>query len=155
MRYDPKYLLSLVILFFLSGSLHGQSWSGILDSSRATDWSTAGIPGGIPSRTTSCSTISASAYGNGASDATSGIQSALNNCASGNFVSLSAGTFQINGNLNIPSNVTLRGQGANQTIFQARGSGNAVITLGSNSYPNISSSVAISGGAVAGSTSII
>src|SRR5260370_30908861 len=119
------------LLFFpllrvsVPGVAHAQAWFGILSPSRAIDWSNAGIPGGIPNRTSICATINASTYGNGSSDSTSGIQSALNNCPSGQVVSLSTGTFLVNGQLNIPSNVTLRGQGANLTILNAKGtSGN-------------------------------
>ena len=146
-------LLSLILLLMLPASLHAQAWSGIISPGRAIDWSRAGVPGGIPPRATNCSTINASTFGNGSSDATSAIQTALNNCASGQTVSLSAGTFLIRGSVNIPSNVTLRGQGANQTILNANGSGGGVITLGRGD-PSISGSVAITGGATAGSTSI-
>src|SRR5689334_8753337 len=34
-----------------------QLWSSILDSSRATDWTQAGVTGGIPDRTSICTTI--------------------------------------------------------------------------------------------------
>ena len=32
-------------------------WTGILAPARATDWSTAGVTGGIPDRTTICTTL--------------------------------------------------------------------------------------------------
>jgi hypothetical protein len=155
-RRKPALLFMLVIsLLMLPASAGAQAWSGILSAGRAIDWSTAGIPGGIPNRTTNCATLNASTFGSGSSDATSGIQAALNSCASGQVVSLSAGTFRLNGVLSIPSNVTLRGQGANQTILDIHStSGRAAITLGSGS-PNISQDVSITGGATAGSTSIV
>jgi hypothetical protein len=69
-------------------------------------------------------------------------------------VSLSSGTFLINGSLSVPSNVSLRGQGANQTILNAKGTGGgSVVALGSGS-PSASSSVSITGGTSQGSTSI-
>ena len=52
-----QLLLFSLILLCLSTPAHAQLWSGILDSSRAVDWSQAGIPGGIPNRTTICSTL--------------------------------------------------------------------------------------------------
>jgi hypothetical protein len=66
---------------------------------------------------------------------------------------LSAGTFKINTSLSIPSNVTLRGAGADQTILDVHGSSNAPIQMGSSSpsFPG----TAISSGATAGSTSIV
>lgn len=145
-------LFCTLVLICLPALAHAQAWSGIIDPSRATDWSLTGIPGGIPNRTTVCATINASSYGNGSSDATSAIQTALNGCASGQVVSLSAGTFRIS-NLSVPSNVTLRGQGADQTKLSAQGSGSAVIALGSSPWPSAGGS-SITAGATAGSTSI-
>src|SRR5882724_12704831 len=100
-------LLALLLLWVVPISLRAQAWSGIIPAGRAIDWSNAGIPGGIPSRTTNCATVNASAYGNGSSDATGGIQAALNACAANQVVSLSAGTFLINGSIRVPSSVTL------------------------------------------------
>lgn len=88
--------------------------------------------GGIPARSTVCATINASTYGNGASNATSGIQSALNSCPSGQTVVLSAGTFRISSTpLFIPSNVTLRGAGPDQTtLTKPTGTNEAAVVLG-------------------------
>jgi hypothetical protein len=55
----------------------------------------------------------------------------LNACAANQFVLLGAGTFRVNSSISIPSNVTLRGSGADQTILSAHGSGSQVITMGS------------------------
>src|SRR5260370_30882475 len=147
------FLISLIRLLMVPPTAYAQLWTGILDPSRAIDWSKAGIPGGIPNRTTICSTINAATYGNGISDATGGIQTALNGCPSGQVVSLSAGTFLINGNLGVPSNVTLRGQGADQTILNAKGSGGAVVSLGSGSS-RTTNSLSITAEATARSTSL-
>jgi hypothetical protein len=157
MRHKSTFLFPLILLS-LSVFSYAQLWSGIIDPSRATaDWSSAGIPGGIPARSTNCSTIAASTYNNGSSDATSGIQSALSKCASGQVVLLGAGTFLLKGVLVIPANVSLRGAGANQTILNIQSNaGSAAISLGATpgSAPTISNDVSISGGTAAGSTSI-
>jgi len=105
--------MSYRLLFFLvlfSVSVQAQNWSGILDPSRAVDWSQAGVQGGIPSASwTQCgSTIPA-----GASVST--IQSTINNCGAHQYVLLGAGTFNLNNGLTLKSNVVLRGQGADQT----------------------------------------
>ena len=114
-------------IFFLSLSLlvvpaatHAQAWSGIIDPSRAVDWSTAGVVGGIPNRTTICATLSPSGTG------TAQINSAIANCPSGQVVFLSAGTYTISGGIsfNNHSNVTLRGAGPTQTILQFTGGDN-------------------------------
>jgi hypothetical protein len=148
----PKQpLLYPIFLLCLTGCLCAQPWSGILDPTRAIDWSTAGIPGGIPTNRTQCgSTITATG-----SDQTSQIQTALNGCGSDHFVLLAAGTFQINTGLAIPSNVTLRGSGAHNTILNENGSGTAFITMGTaNDVNPASTQVTITAGTGAGSTSI-
>ena len=68
----------------------------ILPPERRTTWN-PGIPGGIPVRTTVCATVNASTYGNGTTDATSGIQAAINACPVGQVVQLSAGDFLVDG----------------------------------------------------------
>ena len=153
-----RMLLVLYTVLFIGGSdrLTAQPWAGIISQGRAIDWSAAGIPGGTPARTVICSTLTASMYGNGSADATPGIQGALNGCPSGQVVLLSSGKFRINSNITVPANVTLRGAGADQTILDAHGSRGAVVALGSsNAYPNVSSSVSVTGGATAGSSSIV
>ena len=59
-----KILLKLIGLILLAASVaQAQAWSGIISTARATDWSTAGIPGGIPSGSwTQCGSTIAS-YG--------------------------------------------------------------------------------------------
>jgi len=123
-----------------------------------------GIPSGIPARTTICATVQASTYGNGASDATAGINSALTSCGTahagdtngspGGVVVLSAGTFRINTVLNIPSNVTLRGSGTQSTILNSFKTTGPVVHIGSGS-PSASNTTSITSGATAGSQSIV
>ncbi len=71
--------------------------------------------GGIPSRTSTCATL---APGNGSTDNSARIQSALEGCPSGQVVQLSAGTFVINNLLLVHSSITLRGAGAGSTILK-------------------------------------
>lgn len=143
-------------LLILCLPLVAQPWSGILDSDKAIDWTYVGIPGGIPNRTTICSTLSAATYGNGVSDATAGIQSALNACGTDQVVLLGAGTFKINTSLTIPSRVVLRGSGASSTILDLRGTGTAAIYFGSaGDPPYATQSTGITSGATKGSTSIV
>lgn len=95
---------------------YAQAWSGILDPSRATDWTQAGIPGGIPNRTTVCQTVAPSGQTN-ATDATN-IQNAIAACSGTNeVVQLEAGTYTISQGLTFGNakNVTLRGQGPDKT----------------------------------------
>src|ERR1700721_411808 len=143
---SPRFLLSLIILG-MSVQGYAQLWSGILDPTRAIDWSTVGV-GGIPPRATACTTLSP----NGTNDMTKTINSALSACPSGQAVLLAAGTFRVNGNINVPANVTLRGAGANQTILDAHGSSNGVVNLGNSGPAN--GGVTVTSGATSGSTSI-
>ena len=105
------------------------------------------MPGGIPGRTTICSTIAA-----GATAAT--IQAALNKCPANQVVKLASGTYNIAGGLVIPSNVTLRGEGPKLTILNASGSGSGFIRFGAGMTPSTSASTGITAGSTAKSTSL-
>ena len=89
---------------------YAQLWSGVLSSARAIDWSNAGVAGGIPNRTTVCSTLNPGATA-------SQINSAIQSCPSGQVVMLNAGNYNLTGPINFggKSNVTLRGAGADRT----------------------------------------
>src|SRR6266550_4021318 len=71
-----------VIFLCLSGGLHAQPWSGIIDPSRAADWTSPGVVGGIPNnRTTNCATLNPGATA-------AQINSAIASCQSGQVVFL-------------------------------------------------------------------
>ena len=91
-----------------------------LPADRRTVWK-PGVAGGIPDRRTVCRTVEASAHGNGASDATSAIQSAIDACPAGQVVQLSPGTFSVGNTgavLHLNKGITLRGAGATRTTLQ-------------------------------------
>ncbi len=116
----PRSLSSLLLLLLsMSFCAHAQTtWTGIIAPSRAVDWSKAGVPGGIPARTTICATIAP--YGtSGSPAAPTTINKAIATCRSGRTVFLSAGTFYLSAGITFTthSNVTLRGAGANQTFI--------------------------------------
>ena len=122
-----------------------QPWKPLLDANRAIDWSAAGV-GGIPPRATVCIRLTANAT-------VAMIDAALAACPAGQAVVLEAGTYTIAGTIRVPSNVTLRGAGADRTILNATGSGEAVIAMGGGSVPLRPR--AITGGAVSGSARIV
>jgi hypothetical protein len=98
----------LFLLFFASLSLSGVSvaqepWSGIISPGRAVDWQNAGAT--ISTTRTQCGSTVA------AGTSASSINSLLSNCASGTYLLLGAGTFNLNSGIAMPSNVTLRGRG--------------------------------------------
>ena len=104
--------------------------ASIVPADRQTLWN-PGIPGGVPHRTTICATVSASTYGNGAQDATVGIQAAVNACPTGQVVQLSAGEFKITATLLITKGVVLRGKGPALTKLKMPVGTNAnLITIG-------------------------
>ncbi|MBN1569576.1 MAG: hypothetical protein JXA73_17155 [Acidobacteria bacterium] len=126
----PRLLLSLgFVLLVSSGMIYSQD---IIPSDRRIDWSYAGIPGGIPNRTTICKTIDSATYGNGSTDATSAIQAALNNCPADQVVYLPAGIYQILGTLTLRSHTTLRGAGQGITILRRSGASTSNIIQVSN-----------------------
>lgn len=94
-----------------------------LPAHRRTDWSYAGVPGGIPARSTICATFSP-----GASAAA--INGAIASCNDG-AVYLNAGTYtaaSLGGVIKVGrSNVTLRGAGADKTIL----TGGNIVNVGS------------------------
>src|ERR1700674_4824356 len=91
----------------------------MIPADRTTVWN-AGLTavGGIPNRTTICATVNASSYGNGSSDASAGIQAAVDACPAGQVVMLSAGNFTVNNLALINKGITLRGAGAGTTILK-------------------------------------
>jgi len=121
-----------------------QPWKPFLASAQAMDWSASGV-GGIPPRPANCATLTPAST-------LAQIQAALAVCPAGHTVYLQPGTYSIPGTLHVPSNVTLRGAGADQTILDATGAGDAVIALGSGGVPYRPR--VIQGGATAGSNRI-
>jgi hypothetical protein len=139
-----------------------QLWSEILDPSRATDWTQAGIPGGIPNRTTVCRTVAPSAKTD-ATDSTN-IQNALTACAgTDQVVQLQAGRYTLSAGIffNQLSHVVLRGAGPDKTtlaftgLSACGGPQSAVCVLGGSgwveSYPG---ATAWTGGYAQGTTTL-
>jgi hypothetical protein len=107
-----KLLLLSLILLCLSTPAHAQLWSGIIDLSRAIVWSQAGVPGGIPTRTTICATLNPGATPDQ-------INSAIASCPANQVVFLNAGTYNLSSGIVFQNknNVTLRGAGPDKTFL--------------------------------------
>jgi hypothetical protein len=152
-----------LLLLGLTAYCDAQLWSGILDPSRAADWSQAGVPGGIPTRGTQCGATIAVYSGSA-----SAINNAISSCPAGQYVSLGTGTFKLSSGILLKSNVTLRGQGADQTFLvftghDSCGGWNGDICIkdangyyygGSQVAPGQSNAATWSGGYAQGATSI-
>ena len=137
MRRKQLHLYFLIsVLLVAPATSEAQQWSGIIAPSRAIDWSNAGIPAGIPNRSTICATLNP-----GVTSAQ--INSAIASCPSGQVVFLTPGTYNLSAaiDFNNHSNVTVRGAGADQTFLVFGGNTNcfgltAVVCIrnGDNSY---------------------
>jgi hypothetical protein len=126
-----------------------QGDSGIPEH-RTTRWQ-PGVPGGVPSRTTVCATISAATYGNGSTDATAAIQNAINACPANQVVYLPAGTYRISSTINLNRAVVLRGAGANSTTLQRSPSGAGVMI---GNWTNLGTGVNLAADAPKGATTL-
>ena len=114
-----QQLLLLFAIIFVSSYSHAQTWSGILDPTRAVNWQRAniGVAGGIPTNYTQCgSTVAA-----GATSAT--INSLIAGCAQNTYLLLGSGTFTLNAGLNLAgkSHFYVSGSGPNQTYVSFTG----------------------------------
>jgi len=116
-----------MLFLILTGCCVSQPWRPFLANDRGIDWSPAGV-GAIPARSVHCASLQQVAT-------VAQINSALAACRAGQSVYLAPGIYTIAGIIHVPSNVTLRGAGADQTILNATGSGEAVIALGSGGVP--------------------
>jgi hypothetical protein len=105
---------------------YSQAWAGILDPSRATNWSYAGVQGGIPTYTHVCQTVDPSGDTTGATDKAK-INAALSRCktlassSTPQVVLLSAGTYYSNGSIGPPYGaqyLVLRGSGPVNTVIK-------------------------------------
>jgi hypothetical protein len=124
MRRPPAYPKAGLAAALLGAGLLGfglplsaQNWTGILAPGRATDWSGAGLSGGIPVRT---HIFQAFAPGATAEQ----INAAIAACPSGEVVYLGPGSYELSSGIDFAnhSNVTLRGAGADQTFLTFTGS---------------------------------
>ena len=101
-----------------------QQWSGIVDPSRAVDWSNVGVPGGIPNASNLCASLSPGATAAQINAAIAGCGGKPGNV---NVVQLAAGTYNLSPGItwNGTSYVVLRGAGADKTFLIFTGGGDA------------------------------
>jgi hypothetical protein len=114
MKGKQMFLLFLILLSMIPTSAWAQQWSGIIDPSRAVDWSQVGVFGGIPTNWPDCTTAACNTLSSG-TVTTASIKAAISSAPNQSVVVLPVGSFTI-GAFNISGdNVILRGQGADQT----------------------------------------
>jgi len=122
-----------------------------LPSSRAIVWhGNVGVENDIPARTDLCASLRPS----GADD-TLAIQNAINSCAEGKVVKLSAGTFRVTPPLQLGKGITLRGAGMGTTILKGTGtSSNYFVRIGSAGAPDRYITTNVAGSLGKGQTTI-
>lgn len=142
-----KFKFAIFLFLLLPSAIGAQLTSGIISSARATDWTGAGVIGGIPSASWSqCgSTVAA-----GTSAAT--INTLWAACSANTYLLLGPGTFNLTAVLTCIANVALRGSGANSTflVFGAAVTPPFISCAGGS----VSAFTAWTGGYSQGSTSI-
>src|SRR5438094_3551275 len=117
MKQPRPGILLCLWLFCAPTLVHAQLWSGILDPSRAVDWTKAGF--NIVEPASLCSNQTAPYSPSGGDDAAK-INSLIAGCTHGGYILLSSGTFQfLSAGLKIYdiSNVVLRGAGPDRTTL--------------------------------------
>src|SRR5579863_5191903 len=156
MRRDSSHLFPLILILLLFSALsYGQAWSGIISSSRAINWTGAGLPPTLPDGETTpnpwtpptrtqCTSYSGypsaiTGTGTAATDVAA-INNALAACTTGTYIPIT-GTFNISGvgncygggaitciSMYAQNGVTLRGSGPQSTKLSL--SGEAIIAFG-------------------------
>lgn len=121
-----RFILTLVLASMVCTAAHAQQlWTGILAPARATNWSSAGVVGGIPSTWTQCTNTACNTVATASCSATlAQINSALSGAPNNTYVLLPACNYSFSGGIDFGnrSNVVLRGAGANQTLLVFTGS---------------------------------
>jgi hypothetical protein len=133
--FRPAFLILAVCIFFIgfTQDLHGQTtlWSGVIDPSRAIDWSKVGAT--ISTNRTQCATSACATVSGGTVTAAS-INAALASAPAGTYVLIPAGSFTMNAGIDFGSrsNITLRGSGSNSTFLSWSGSSGHDINVSSS-----------------------
>lgn len=111
----------VLTFLLLCSPLMAQSWSGIVDQARATDWTKAGIPGGVPTTWANCVTSQCNTLFGGTVTAAS-INAAISSAPAQTVVRIPAGTFSLSSCISSSkSNFILRGAGPKSTTLTETG----------------------------------
>lgn len=131
------FLRSAAFVLFSSCSLLA---AFSLPAQRRTAWA-PGVPGGIPVRTKICATLFATQFGNGSTDARTGIQNSLDACPDGEVVVLDSGEFALSGPVQLRHTVVLRGRGPERTVLRMAPSGTSepLVIVGTRWFKNTQS----------------
>jgi hypothetical protein len=167
MKRFGQFLLWALMFAIIPVTAHGQTpeWSGVVDPSRAINWSTAGTPGGIPTNLTQCGpTIAAGASIATINGAIAGTGAGYTSCTPPYYIQLGAGSFTLSSGFLWSSrgHVEVRGMGDTSTFVTFTGDdpcngvySNVCMRSGDNSYAGAPSNTANwTAGYTQGATSI-
>src|ERR1019366_1806380 len=148
MKRVQSSLFLFLLLLIIPSCVNAQAWTGIIDPSRAVDWSQAGAH--IVEPTNQCGTTIAPEGTLASPVVPTNISNAIAACTGGGYVQLGSGTFYLskgwgfwNGN-GWNSHVVVRGQGANSTFIYfvggsvGGGNNNSAIALEGSGVSTIS-----------------
>jgi hypothetical protein len=130
MKLVRSFVSGFVASLLLPAIANADLSSGVISSTRAIDWSQAGLPAGLPDATWTQCGATIAAYG-GAPDT---INTQIKSCASNQYVLLGPGTFNLSGSIDFShkSNLVLRGSGANSTFLVFSASSTVDCNLGNS-----------------------
>lgn len=139
-----SFFLVLLLSVCSATAAGAQPGAGLIPATSLTTWA----PGvrGIPARTQICATVAASTYGDGAQEASAGIQAALDACPPGQVVQLTRGVFTLNNHIRIGRPVTLRGAGTSVTTLRKTNQSaeqEQLVIVGPSRWPRVNESTAV------------
>ena len=120
--------------------------SGIIPADRQMDWHVAGVPGGIPTVSNICATVTDAAQ----------LQAAIDGCSGGGVVYVPAGTYALGTGITngAHNDVVVRGDGPGQTIFTFAVADGTAFNLGNADWPPPAATIPVVAGATRGSSTI-
>ena len=151
-----NYLFNFLLVGLLCISINTAK-SQIIPTDLLYNWEgNVGVPGGIPNRTIIGSIVDSIIYGNGTVDASAAIEAAIDLCPEGQVVYIPSGTYRLDNRVYraYADNITIRGAGIGNTILKAGSNISQMLLLGTADWPRPTSGIAITDGAVAGSTTV-
>jgi len=108
--------VKIILLILLMATAYAE----IIPEDRKADWN-PGIPGGIPQWNTICANVKNAPYnaaGDGVTDDTNAIQSAIDNCPDNQVVYIPEGKYYVPGGIDLTKdNIVLRGDGPDRTLL--------------------------------------
>lgn len=124
--------------YFDEAVITKQGYPVVIDPDYSVDWSQAGRPGGIPDIPNTLNVMNFGAVGDGSTDNLAAFQNTINAAGIGQAVFVPAGTYRINGTINLPEGVVIRGDCPTTThlLFDNSGAALSCIDIIANSYGN-------------------